>query len=218
MMCRELQRLGLPRKKKSLHDSQRDTPRVRRLRRAFVRRVTHTLRPVVKRLKFLDESGAHLGLTRRCGRAAPGVRVVEATPGYSGPHYTLIAALGWSGLQAPWLLDGAMDTAAFEVYVQHVLAPTLRRGDVLLLDNLSAHASERARTLIEARGARLEFLPPYSPDLNPIEKCWAKVKEALRAAKARTLDDLIVALRQALLSLTHNDVVAWFAHCGYAIA
>ena len=218
MMCRELQRLGLPRKKKSLHDSQRDTPRVRRLRRAFVRRVTQTLRPVVKRLKFLDESGAHLGLTRRCGRAAPGVRVVEATPGYSGPHYTLIAALGWSGLQAPWLLDGAMDTAAFEVYVQHVLAPTLRRGDVLLLDNLSAHASERARALIEARGARVEFLPPYSPDLNPIEKCWAKVKEALRAAKARTLEGLMAALRQALLSLTHNDVVAWFAHCGYAIA
>lgn len=173
---------------------------------------------MLKRLKFLDESGAHLGLTRRCGRAAPGVRVVEATPGDSGAHYTLVAALGWTGVQAPWLLDGAMDSLAFEVYTEQVLAPTLRRGDVVLLDNLSAHASERARGFIEARGARVEFLPPYSPDLNPIEKCWAKIKEALRAAKARTLDDLLTAFHRALLSVSREDAIAWFAHCGYTMA
>lgn len=159
-----------------------------------------------------------MGLTRRCGRAAPGVRVVEATPGDSGAHYTLVAALGWTGVQAPWLLDGAMDSLAFEVYTEQVLAPTLRRGDVVLLDNLSAHASERARGFIEARGARVEFLPPYSPDLNPIEKCWAKIKEALRAAKARTLDDLLTAFHRALLSVSREDAIAWFAHCGYTMA
>lgn len=173
---------------------------------------------MLKRLKFLDESGAHLGLTRRCGRAAPGTRVIEATPGHSGAHYTLVAALGWSGVQAPWLLDGAMDSAAFEVYTEHVLAPTLRRGDVVLMDNLSAHYSQRAREFIEARGARVEFLPPYSPDLNPIEKCWAKIKEALRAARARTLDELLAAFQQALLAVTHKDAIAWFAHCGYSMA
>jgi len=180
--------------------------------------VSDTLCQMLKRLKFLDESGVHLGLTRRCGRAAPGERVVEATPGYSGRHYTLVAALGWRGVQAPWLLDGAMDSLAFEVYVQQVLAPTLRRGDVVLMDNLSAHYSERAREYIEARGARVEFLPPYSPDLNPIEKCWAKIKEALRTAKARTLDELLAAFRQALLSVTQADAIAWFAHCGYTLA
>lgn len=191
---------------------------MKRLRRAFARRVNDSLCHMLKRLKFLDESGAHLGLTRRCGRAAPSERVVEATPGDSGRHYTLVAALGWTGVQAPWLLDGAMDSLAFEVYTEHVLAPTLRRGDVVLLDNLSAHASERARGFIEARGARVEFLPPYSPDLNPIEKCWAKIKEALRAAKARTLDDLLTAFRQALLSVAQEDALAWFAHCGYTMA
>jgi len=173
---------------------------------------------MLKRLKFLDESGANLGLTRRCGRAAPGERVVEATSGYSGRHYTLVAALSWSGVQAPWLLEGAMDSAAFEVYVQHVLAPTLQRGDLVLLDNLSAHSGERAREFIEARGARVEFLPPYSPDLNPIEQCWAKIKEALRAAKPRTLDELLAAFHQALLSVTPEDAIAWFAHCGYILA
>ena len=175
-----------------------------------------TLNPLVKRLKFIDECGAHLGLTRLFGRATPGQRVVEATPGHSGAHYTIVAALGRTGVQAPWMLEGAMDSAAFDTYVQRVLAPTLRRGDVVLTDNLSAHKSPAARTAIEARGARLEFLPPYSPDLNPIEKCWAKVKEALRAAKARTEEELLTALRDALLSVTRQDVVAWFVHCGYA--
>jgi len=169
-------------------------------------------------LKFIDESGAHLGLTRLRGRAAPGVRVVEATPGFSGPHYTLVATLSLQGIQAPWMFEGAMDTLAFDTYVQHVLAPTLRPGDIVLADNLSAHQGEMARTAIEARGARLEFLPPYSPDLNPIEKCWAKVKQALRAAKARTWDELVVAVRDALLTVTPQDAAAWFAHCGYELA
>jgi transposase len=189
---------------------------VKRLRHAFAEQVQARLNPVRAHLKFIDESGAHLGLTRRFGRAAPGARVVEATPGYSGAHYTIIAALGLSGIQAPWVLEGAMDTLAFEVYVQQVLAPTLRRGDVVLIDNLAAHQSEATRRAIEARGARLEFLPPYSPDLNPIEPCWAKVKEALRTAKARTWEDLLNALGEALLAVTPEDALAWFAHCGYA--
>lgn len=191
---------------------------MKRLRRHFARRVTRELRTLTRRLKFIDEFGANLGLTRLCGRAAPGERVVEATPGYSGPHYTVVAALSHRGVQAPWVLDEAMDTAAFETYVQSVLAPTLRAGDIVLMDNLSAHKGERVRSLIEARGARVEYLPPYSPDLNPIEQCWSKVKTALRAAKARTVEALLAALSAAFRSVSRRDIQAWFAHCGYAVS
>lgn len=200
-----------------MHDSQRETPRVQKLRAAHHAKTEATLRFIVKHLKFIDESGAHLGLTRLFGRAAPGERVVEATPGYSGKHYALIAALGWSQITATWLLEEAMTRDAFEVYVTQVLAPTLRRGDVVLLDNLNVHKSETARQAIEARGARLEFLPPYSPDLNPIAKCWSKVKTVLRRMKARTFDELVEALNVAFQSITRADARAWFAHCGYLI-
>ncbi|MCS6909047.1 MAG: IS630 family transposase, partial [Anaerolineales bacterium] len=170
------------------------------------------------RLRFLDEFGVNLGLTRLYGRAAPGERVVEGTPGVSGAHYTVVAALGGRGLTAPWVIEGAMNTATFEGYVEHILAPTLRAGDIVVLDNLKAHKSPRVVELIEARGARLEFLPPYSPDLNPIEQCWSKVKAALRAAKARTLDALLDALADAFRSISRQDIRGWFAHCGYALS
>jgi transposase len=205
-------------KKKSLHDSQRETSRVKALRQDFQTQFVDTLGKFVKRLKFLDESGAHLGLTRLYGRAAPGQRVVEATPGYSGPHYTLVATLGWQKVTAPWIFEGSMNGATFEVYVRTQLLPTLRPGDILVMDNLSAHTAETIRQLIEAKGARLEFLPPYSPDFNPIELCWSKVKTALRTAKARTLDALVEAIAQALRSIAFTDIQNWFAHCGYVFS
>ncbi len=210
--------IELTAKKKSLHDSQRETPRVKALREDFQTQFVDTLDKFVKRLKFLDESGAHLGLTRLCGRAAPGQRVVEATPGYSGPHYTLVATLGWQEVTAPWIFEGSMNSTTFEVYVRTQLLPTLHRGDILVMDNLSAHTGETIRQLIEAKGARLEFLPPYSPDFNPIELCWSKVKTALREAKARTLDALVEAIAQALRSISFTDIQNWFAHCGYVLS
>lgn len=176
------------------------------------------LAPMAEKLHFLDEIGMHLGLTRLYGRAAPGERVVEATPGYSGPHYTGVAALTLQGVQAPWLLEGSMNGPAFEAYVQHVLAPTLRPGDIVVLDNLAPHKHDLIRTLMEARGATVEFLPPYSPDFNPIELCWATVKAALRKAKARTFEQLLEALAAALRSITPEHALAWFTHCGYAPA
>jgi len=218
MMTRELQILALPRKKKMIHDSERDTPRVIELRANFAIRVKTELADLLPRLKFLDEFGVNLGLTRLYGRAAPGERVVEATPGTSGPHYTGIATLGVTGVQAPLLFEGAMTTLIFETYVDDVLAPTLQSGEILMLDNLSAHKGGQAQAILEARGVRVIFLPPYSPDLNPIEKCWAKVKQALRAAKARTWDDLVDALAKALRSVSPGDVLAWFNHCGYKTA
>lgn len=199
-----------------MHDSQRETPRVQRLRRKYLVRIAQVLSPLFKHLKFIDESGVNVGLTRLFGRASAGQRVVEATPGHSGTHYTLIAALSWQGVQAAWLLPGAMDREAFDVYIAQVLAPTLRRGDIILMDNLSAHTGPRTRQFIEATGAQLEFLPPYSSDFNPIELCWSKVKQALRTAKARTFDSLLEALADAFASVSHADIEAWFAHCRYA--
>jgi transposase/uncharacterized protein YnzC (UPF0291/DUF896 family) len=210
--------IELAAKKKSLHDSQCETPRVKELREDFQTQFVDTLDKFVKRLKFLDESGAHLGLTRLYGRAAPGQRVVEATPGYSGPHYTLVATLGWQEVTAPWIFEGSMNSTTFEVYVRTQLLPTLHRGDILVMDNLSAHTGETIRQMIEAKGARLQFLPPYSPDLNPIELCWSKVKTALREAKARTLDALVEAVAQALRSISFPDIQNWFAHCGYVLS
>jgi hypothetical protein len=142
---------------------------VKQLRQSFKRRVAADLTRLVKHLEFIDESGIHLGLTRLCGRAAPGERVIEATLEHSGPMYTLVAAIGLGGVQAPWLFAGAMNRLAFDTYLERVLAPTLRPGDIVLLDNLSAHKNSAAQLAIEVRGAQVEFLPPYSPDLNPIE-------------------------------------------------
>lgn len=187
------------------------------LRQAFGDRVTQVMAPALERLHFLDEFGTHLGLTRLYGRAAPGQRVVEATPGYSGPHYTTVAALTLQGVQAPFLLEGSMNGPTFETYIEQLLAPTLKVGDIVILDNLASHKHEVIRTLIEARGATVEFLPPYSPDLNPIEKCWAKVKTALRKLQARTYEALLDALAAALRAVTPQDAAAWFKHCGYAV-
>jgi transposase/uncharacterized protein YnzC (UPF0291/DUF896 family) len=209
--------IELAAQKKSLHDSQRETPRVKALRQDYQIRFVESLGTVVKRLKFIDESGAHLGLTRLFGRAAPGQRVVEATPGYSGPHYTVVATLGWKEVTAPWIFEGAMNSVIFEEYVRTQLLPILRRGDIVVMDNLSAHTGATIRQLMEARGACLQFLPPYSPDFNPIELCWSKVKAALRKAKARTLEALVEAVAEALRSISLTDIQHWFAHCGYAL-
>ena len=129
----------------------------------------------------------------------------------------MVAALGLSGIEAPCLFEGAMNTLTFETYVERGLVPTLRPGDWVFCDNLPAHKSSPTRSLIEACGARVIFLPPYSPDLNPIELCWSKVKTALPAAKARTYDALIDAIADALQSVSPKDIHAWFAHCGYAM-
>jgi transposase len=214
MMCRELQRLNLPRKKKVVHASERDTPRVQALRAEY--RVA-MVEFIVKHLKFLDESGVHLGFTRLYGRAEPGTRVVDATPYQPSEKWTLVAALGLHSMDAPWVLPGNMTGEAFEVYVRHVLAPTLQPYDVVVLDRLPAHRVAGIEQLIQARGAHLHFLPPYSPDFNPIERCWTKIKTLLRSLKARTAETLLEAIKTALASITDSDARAWFEYCGYCV-
>jgi len=127
----------------------------------------------------------------------------------------MIAALRLDGPAAPMVIEGATDAAVFRAYVRHVLVPTLRPGQIVVLDNLSSHKGDEIRRMIEAVRCELRLLPPYSPDLNPIEKMWSKVKEFLRAAKARCTEELDRAVATGLAKVTHQDAVGWFASCGY---
>jgi len=172
---------------------------------------------VLSKLKFLDEAGSNLAMTRLYGRGERGARVVETVPQNYGENITMLASLSLSGIEAPMTINGAVDGVVFKVYVEEVLSPTLKAGEVVIMDNLPAHKVSGIRELIEARGAKLIYLPPYSPDLNPIEKCWSKIKTYLRKAKARTREELEKALREALLLITEEDAQGWFKSCGYAI-
>jgi len=167
-------------------------------------------------LEFLDEAGSNLAMTRVYGRGAKGEPVIETVPQNYGENITMLASLSLAGIEAPMTINGAVDAIVFKVYVE-VLCPTLSVGDVVIIDNLPAHKVAGSRELIEAKRARSIYLPPYSPDLNPIEKCWSKIKTYLRKAKARTREELEKALREALLLITTEDAVGWFKSCGYAI-
>ncbi len=172
----------------------------------------------VARFKFLDEASVNLSLTRLYGRAAPAQRVVDHVPLPTGPQTTTLAVIGLAGVTAPLMLSGAVNGTVFYGYIAQCVALTLQPGDVLFMDNLPTHKIAGIKALIEARGARLIYLPPYSPDFNPIELAWSKVKATLRRLKARTWPDLIDALKQALLAITPQDIQGWFTHCGYAIS
>lgn len=166
---------------------------------------------------FLDESGAKTNLTRLRGRAPKGQRVHGRAPGGHWQTTTMISSIRLDGSTACMTLEGATDTASFRAYVQAVLVPTLRAGDIVVMDNLSPHKSDPTLALIRQAGAEVRFLPAYSPDLNPIEMMWSKVKQWLRSVEARTSADLITAIGQALARVTPHDALNWFAHCGYSI-
>ncbi|WP_246558598.1 IS630 family transposase [Hymenobacter piscis] len=207
------QRAGLTPQKKSLHATERDTPRVRTARAAHV--ATVCTRPDVARFHFLDETALRLDESRRYARAKGGQRVGEAIPLNRGKSLTLIGALSVKGLGGMQVLDGALNQHRFAWYVTHCLAPTRRRGDVLVLDNASAHKLEGVKQWLAERGVELLFLPPYSPDFNPVEQAWSKLKTKLRAAQARTREALLQALQAAIDWITSADALGWFDHCGY---
>lgn len=156
-------------------------------------------------------------MTRLYGRAAKGERVTDHVPSGHWNTTTLIAAVRKSGPIAPFLLEGAIDGDAFLTYVEKVLAPSLRPGDILVMDNLSTHKGKAARAAVVAAGARILDLPPYSPDLNPIEKMWSKIKACLRKIAARTAEALTEAVAHALSTVTQADIRGWFRACGYII-
>jgi len=155
-------------------------------------------------------------MTRLRGRAPRGQRVHAKRPQGHWNTTTIIGSMRLDGSTACATIEGATDAEVFELYVRSVLAPTLRPGDILVLDNLSPHKSQPALSLIAQAGAEVRFLPAYSPDLNPIENMWSKVKASLRAAEARTQAALVEAIGSALRSVTRQDAMNWFAHCGYS--
>jgi transposase len=172
----------------------------------------------VEHLVFVDEMGSHTSLVLGYGWAPRGERAVVQVPRNPGKNTTLIAALTWDGLQAPWALEGAIDTDAFTVYVREVLLPILGPDSLVIVDNLSVHLAAHLETLLAAGGCRVLFLPAYSPDFTPIEQAFSKIKAALRRMGARTREALLDALAAALATITPEDAHGWFAHAGYSPA
>ncbi len=166
---------------------------------------------------IVDESGTNLNLTPRYARAPRGQRAYGQVPRNTPPNTTVIAALTTTGMGPAMTLRGATDTAAFEIYVTHFLAPSLRPGQIVVMDNLSAHKNRRVREIITARGCERWYLPSYSPDLSPIEEAFAKLKALVRRAKARTHEALENALALALDQITAADARGYFTHCGYQL-
>lgn len=167
---------------------------------------------------FIDEMGSNLGFTRVYGRAEPGTRVRDQVPRDRGGNVSTIGAIGLEGIRTGLSVPGAIDGETMLFFIEELLVPTLKRGDIVLMDNTSIHKLDDIEDAIEAVGAWLLFLPPYSPDLNPIENCWSKVKALLRSLKPRTVPDLLDALGEAFASITLQDLQGWFRHCGYRVA
>ena len=167
---------------------------------------------------FVDEMGSNLALTRRYGRAAPGERVRDTVPGDRGGNVSTIGALDGTGIRTGLSVPGAIDGDTMVFFVEDLLAPTLKRGELVFLDNCPIHKRDEIEERIDARGAGVIFLPPYSPALNPIALCWSKVKARLRALKPRTPEALLDALVDAFATVTVHDIRGWFQHCGYKLA
>ena len=212
MACTEAP--GCAIEKKSLHAAERDTEANQKRRAEFLEKIHST--PLDK-LIFLDESGVTTSMTRLYARCLGGRRIHEATPGSHWKIMTILGAMSTRGMIATMTIEEATDTDIFLAYLDHVLCPQLRPGDVVVMDNLSSHKVKGVRERIEAARAELLYLPPYSPDLNPIEKAWSKLKLLLRSAKARTKDVLDQAITDLLPQITPDNAQAWFRHSGYGV-
>ena len=197
--------------KKSLHAAEQDRPDVVAARKAWFKM---QMRLDPRRLAFIDETSVSTNMTRRYGRAR-GARLVCKVPHGHWKTSTFVAALRYNGITAPLLLDGPMNGASFLAYVEQILAPTLRRGDIVIMDNVSVHKVAGIREVIEARGAALCYLPAYSPDLNPIEKFFSKLKAVLRKAAARSLESLWTTIGSCLADFSAQECAAYLASAGY---
>jgi transposase len=208
------QAVGRAFEKKSLHAAERDSEANQKQRAEFLKTIHSTPQ---EKLIFLDESGVTTSMTRLYARCLGGQRIHEATPGGHWKIMTILGAISTRGMIATMTIEEATDTEIFLAYLEHVLCPQLRPGDVVVMDNLSSHKVTGVRESIEATGAELLYLPPYSPDLNPIEKAWSKLKQLLRSAKARTSEALHQAITELLPQITPDNAQAWFRLTGYGV-
>ena len=171
-----------------------------------------------ERLVFVDEMGANTALSPKYGWSKKGQRAYGSVPRNRGKNTTVLSSMTLEGMGPSLTVEGATTSVVFETYVQRVLAPTLCRGQVVVMDNLSAHKGERIRELIERRGCQLIYLPSYSPDLNPIEEAFSKLKGLLRRGEARTRERLVEAIGAAISAVTGEDARGFFEHSGYRMA
>ncbi len=214
-IARGLTKLQLTRKKKTVTATEQSSERVQELRRRFLERMP-SMR--AERLIFIDETGTTLAMTRRYGRAPRGQPVHDQAPRNRGRVVTLIGAISIAGVEALMTIDCGTTAEVFLAFIEQVLAPALQPGDVLVMDNLGAHRERRVREAIARLGVKMVFTPPYSPEFNPIEMCWSKMKQHLRSAKARTREALDEAIANAAALVTPMDCGGWFAESGYQIS
>ncbi len=172
---------------------------------------------VSERFVFVDECSTNIALSPIFARASRGERACGKAPRNWGKNVSLVCAIDASGVKPSMSVEGAVDARAFEAYVEHFLVPKLRRGQIVVMDNLSVHKSKRVERLVEGAGCELLFLPPYSPGMNPIEEAFSKVKGTLRKAAARTRDALVEATGRALDAITPEDIRGFYADCGYRL-
>ena len=171
----------------------------------------------VNKLVFLDESSTNTGMTRLYGWGLSNERIVDYIPDVRFEQTTILSSIRMNGDKVPLIFEGALNGELFKAYISKCLAPTLQKGDIVIMDNLTSHKVKGAIDPIIDAGATVMYLPPYSPDLNPIEMMWSKMKAILRKAKARTKESLDAAIADALDCVTLPDISAWFAHDGYSI-
>jgi transposase len=168
-----------------------------------------------ERLVFVDEMGTNTSLSAAYAWAPKGQRAYWSVPRNRGPNTTVLSSMSAEGMGPSLAVEGATTSAVFETYLEQVLAPTLSKGQMVVMDNLSAHKGQRVRELIEQRGCQLVYLPSYSPDFNPIEEAFSKIKGLVRKAEARTREALVEAIGSALSAVTSRDARGFFEHCGY---
>ena len=210
-----LKKIGLSRKKKTFHATERiNDPDIIEERAEFRRGMPAM---EAQRLVFIDETGINLGMARDYGRTPVGCRAEGHRPFNPGQNITLIGGLNSCGIVAPLMFPGSLDGNIFKAYVEQVLVPELRPGDTVLLDNLSSHKVSGIKDILARAGARLKFLPRYSPELSPVENAWSKIKAELRTAAARSYESLVEAVKQALGKTSKKDADGWFEGCGYCI-
>lgn len=171
----------------------------------------------IKNLVFIDESGVQNNMTRFYGRIIGGERLHESAPGGSWDTTTIISSIRFDGSVAAMTVEGATDAEVFKTYISKILCPTLCSNDIVIMDNLSSHKVSGIDEAIKATGATLLYLPPYSPDFNPIEKMWSKIKSVLRRIKARSKEELSMAITAAFKEITGSDARGWFESCGYGL-
>ena len=214
-ICRTLKKLGLTRKKKTLHAAEQQRPDVQAARQEWAEWQAELLDADLGRLVFCDEAAVLTNMTPRYGRAPRGQRIVDYVPHGNWKRLTIMAGIRLEGVCGALAFEGGTTVEACEAFASQSLGPALRRGDIVILDRLSSHSNPMVLEVFKELGVEVKLLPSYSPDLNPIEQAWSKVKEAVRRARPRTADELIDAVGTALRAITPQDIRGWFTHSGY---